>query len=1035
MTIEKKMAGVLVCRDFGTSTRAIATSGTPGAAYFALYNNPRALMRIFILAKASINFTSGAIILKFGSTAKTATLTHLYPRAYATDQQAVVQDNHASSLTNTVADGVWGGGDFPMALDPTIVATSNPDCPRLYFQVIGTTETSIHLNGTGTGVGGSYKNARDFLSGGSNGLGVVAASEAMPTTVGSTMDFSTLKSKVFGTSNDWNSWKTALDDMYKNLGVHTGGDPLSVVSNNLALAIGNLKSSWLVQDLPLIGAGVGLIDFLFGGGGTTPAKTGPTYFAFNLSLEGSAVTNYPLPAGASIPVLASKSNPSVPCLGSSVPILYNGPAGIFNLTKTPVLKVKGYMQGYSLIGKPTYPYRDYYDFQVKEDLQYQINSASGLVLDSIRAWIVMDPSDNVNVSYWYDDDLQLLAAMTTATNSTMHLESTTNGKFIFCSAPVDGKAFRYQTIQGPNGQYISPGHYLMGWTPDMTIKIKAVFHRQDNPSAVPVLFVATYEPDFEFTGLTGNWPAPPYPVVAQVANRGNMLSVPNRSFNYVTCTEDFSTSYIYSNSIPPIYTYEYPVGGGNPSYAIKTELANGHGYWVNYSNSRDIKYFGFPINNLTVNIPKSGWHMIGSISQPLPINKITSNPPGIIVSNSIFEYSGGYRQANTLEPGKGYWIKVNQNGQLILDASSSPAPPSPEQCQPPPPSPAGEPAAPSLVLLSYGAPGQSLSPTLSWDASSSATSYRLQVSTSSSFSSLVFDDSTITATSKQIGSLSYSTTYYWQVNAKNNNGTSVWSCTWWFTTQGAPQNPCDPISPLSASDQFTVTDGNGNQQQLLAVNNGRHLAWGNNDFEMPPETPPGIFNARFHSGKFIESIPPGHEHTRLQIKIKDAAYPITVSWKFLPENKTRYWLTQHGNGHDEILLSNEGSVMLGDQNNTIIIIAEASQPDPCDQWQNPNKTVTQNESEPLPTTYALKQNSPNPFNPSTIINYDLPEENYVTLKVYNVLGQEVRTLVDEIQDTGYKSVNINFGNLPSGIYFYRMQAGKFSDVKKMILIR
>ncbi|MDQ3020934.1 MAG: T9SS type A sorting domain-containing protein [Bacteroidota bacterium] len=89
----------------------------------------------------------------------------------------------------------------------------------------------------------------------------------------------------------------------------------------------------------------------------------------------------------------------------------------------------------------------------------------------------------------------------------------------------------------------------------------------------------------------------------------------------------------------------------------------------------------------------------------------------------------------------------------------------------------------------------------------------------------------------------------------------------------------------------------------------------------------------------------------------------------------------------------------------------------------------------IPGDYFLSQNSPNPFNPVTKINYQLPKADYVTLKIYDDLGKEVASLINSRQDAGKYSVEFNAGNLSSGIYFYKIQSGEFAAVKRMVLIK
>jgi hypothetical protein len=88
-----------------------------------------------------------------------------------------------------------------------------------------------------------------------------------------------------------------------------------------------------------------------------------------------------------------------------------------------------------------------------------------------------------------------------------------------------------------------------------------------------------------------------------------------------------------------------------------------------------------------------------------------------------------------------------------------------------------------------------------------------------------------------------------------------------------------------------------------------------------------------------------------------------------------------------------------------------------------------------PTAFSLAQNYPNPFNPTTLIQYSIPADLHVKLNVYNLLGEKVMTLVDGLQKAGNHEVNFNAIDLASGVYFYKLEAGAQSSIKKMILMK
>jgi hypothetical protein len=106
-------------------------------------------------------------------------------------------------------------------------------------------------------------------------------------------------------------------------------------------------------------------------------------------------------------------------------------------------------------------------------------------------------------------------------------------------------------------------------------------------------------------------------------------------------------------------------------------------------------------------------------------------------------------------------------------------------------------------------------------------------------------------------------------------------------------------------------------------------------------------------------------------------------------------------------------------------------------WKRPLSELTgvASESKDLPNSFYLSQNYPNPFNPSTLISWSLPSASNSKLSVFNALGQTIKILDNGFKQAGNYSINFNAANLPGGIYFYKLEAGQFSQVKKMILIK
>ncbi|MEO8232381.1 MAG: T9SS type A sorting domain-containing protein, partial [Ignavibacteriota bacterium] len=88
-----------------------------------------------------------------------------------------------------------------------------------------------------------------------------------------------------------------------------------------------------------------------------------------------------------------------------------------------------------------------------------------------------------------------------------------------------------------------------------------------------------------------------------------------------------------------------------------------------------------------------------------------------------------------------------------------------------------------------------------------------------------------------------------------------------------------------------------------------------------------------------------------------------------------------------------------------------------------------------PLEYSLEQNYPNPFNPTTTISYSIPSDNFVTIKLYDVLGNEVITLVNEQKQAGRYEMLFNASNIATGVYYYQINSGTFAQTRKLMLLK
>ncbi len=130
-----------------------------------------------------------------------------------------------------------------------------------------------------------------------------------------------------------------------------------------------------------------------------------------------------------------------------------------------------------------------------------------------------------------------------------------------------------------------------------------------------------------------------------------------------------------------------------------------------------------------------------------------------------------------------------------------------------------------------------------------------------------------------------------------------------------------------------------------------------------------------------------------------------------------------------------GQVVVGEMSNTSYIVRSGGADDSVISDIKTDVEYDLDRTDGLPENFRLDQNFPNPFNPTTSISFALPSRSDVTLRLFNVLGQKIATLVNGSLSGGEYVITLDGSNLASGVYFYRMRAGGFSEAKKLVVLK
>lgn len=238
---------------------------------------------------------------------------------------------------------------------------------------------------------------------------------------------------------------------------------------------------------------------------------------------------------------------------------------------------------------------------------------------------------------------------------------------------------------------------------------------------------------------------------------------------------------------------------------------------------------------------------------------------------------------------------------------------------------------------------------------------------------------------------------------------------WLNIPQPGPHN-----TALSSDGNFLfVTDEIGGNPRVLKVWNVEDIL---NPIQVATWQPTGITTSIVHNVEvYNKTAVIAHYTSGVRVlDITDPSLPVEIAWydTYPADNGFTY------DGCWGVYMFPSGKIVASDRESGLYVLKIDS-----------SLVGNHNNNQFLPSKFSLSQNFPNPFNPATKIGYSLPKNVYVTIRIYNVQGKEIGVLVDKYETAGDHFVSYDASNLPSGIYFYTIKAGDYTETKKMALLK